>query len=55
MIQKPYKAGRSSITRLNEAQTDLVRAKGGYFTSFIAYLLSLNQIDIETARVLDGI
>ncbi len=54
-VEKSYKAGMTSITRLNEAQTDLVRAKGAYSTSFIAYLLLLNQLDIETGRILEAI
>lgn len=54
-VEKSYKAGVASVTRLNEAQTDLVRAKGACSTAFIAYLLSLNQLDIETGRVLEGI
>jgi len=52
-VEKSYKAGAASITRLNEAQTDLVRAKGAYSTAFIAYLLSLNQLDIESGRILE--
>ena len=52
-VEKSYKAGMASITRLNEAQTDLVRARGAYSTSFIAYRLVLNQLDVETGRVLE--
>ncbi len=52
-VQKSYRAGVVSITRLNEAQTDLVRAKGNYLTSYISYLLVLNRLDIETGRVLE--
>ena len=52
-VQKSYRAGLVSITRLNEAQTDLVRAKGNYLTSYISYLLVLNRLDIETGRVLE--
>lgn len=54
-IEKSYKAGVAPITRLNEAQTDLVRARGAYSTAYIAYLLILNQLDIETGRVLEQI
>lgn len=54
-VEKAYKAGVESITRLNEAQTDLVRARGAYSTAYIAYLLVLNQLDIETGRVLEGL
>ncbi|WP_372807641.1 TolC family protein [Pontiella sp.] len=52
-VEKSYKAGLAPITRLNEAQTDLVRARGGYSSSYIAYRLILNQLDIETGRVLE--
>lgn len=51
-IEKSYKAGVASITRLNETQTELIRAKGAHAASFINYQLSLNQLDIETGRVL---
>jgi outer membrane protein TolC len=51
-VEKSYKAGVESITRLNEAQTDLTRAKVAYSTSYIAYQLVLNQLDIDTGRIL---
>ncbi|MDF7809277.1 TolC family protein [Pontiellaceae bacterium B12219] len=51
-VEKSYKAGVESITRLNEAQTDLTRAKVAYATSYIAYQLVLNQLDIDTGRIL---
>jgi outer membrane protein TolC len=51
-VEKSYKAGVESITRLNEAQTDLTRAKVAYSASYIAYQLVLNQLDIDTGRVL---
>lgn len=51
-IEKSYKAGAATITRLNEAQTDLIRAQAARSTSFIAYLLSMNQLDIDTGRIL---
>ncbi|MDF7798883.1 TolC family protein [Pontiellaceae bacterium B1224] len=54
-VEKSYKAGAESITRLNEAQTDLTRAKVAYATSYIAYQLVLNQLDIDTGRVLSGL
>ncbi|VGO20275.1 TolC family protein [Pontiella sulfatireligans] len=52
-VEKSYKAGVASITRLNEAQTDLVRAKGAHARAFIAYQLSLNTLEIETGRILE--
>jgi outer membrane protein TolC len=54
-VEKSYKAGAVSITRLNEAQTDLVAAQGAYSTAYIAYRLILNQVDIESGRALDGL
>ncbi|QBG48841.1 TolC family protein [Verrucomicrobia bacterium S94] len=51
-VEKSYKAGMAPITRLNEVQTDLVRARGTYASSYIAYQLVLNQLDIETGRIL---
>ncbi|VGO12899.1 hypothetical protein PDESU_01453 [Pontiella desulfatans] len=54
-VEKSYKAGMASITRLNEAQTDLVRARGAYSSSYIAYRLILNELDIETGRVLESL
>ena len=53
-VEKSYKAGASSITRLNEAQTDLVQARGGYSSSYITYQLVLNQLDINTGRILES-
>lgn len=52
-VEKSYKAGMASITRLNEAQTDLVRARGAYSSAYIAYQLVINQLDVETGRVLE--
>ncbi|MDF7822855.1 TolC family protein [Pontiellaceae bacterium B12227] len=54
-VEKAYKAGAASITRLNEAQTDLTRARGAYSRAYIAYQLTLNQLDIETGRVLEDL
>ncbi len=54
-VKKAYKAGVAPITRLNEAQTDLVRARGGYAAAYISYSLILNQLEIETGRVLESL
>ncbi len=53
-VTKSYQAGMVSITRLNEAQTDLVSACGNYATAYISYLLVLNRLDVETGRVLEN-
>ncbi len=54
-VEKAYKVGAVSVTRLNEAQTDLVRARCTYTSAYIMYQLVLNQLDVETGRVLAGI
>ena len=54
-VEKSYRAGAEPITRLNEAQTNLVRAEGAYASAVIAYRLTLNQIEIETGRVLNDL
>ena len=54
-VEKSYKAGAASLTRLNEAQTDLVRAAGAAAFSRIEYLQALENLSIETGRVLDKI
>jgi outer membrane protein TolC len=54
-VEKAYKAGAAPITRLNEAQTDLVRARGAYSAAYISYSLILNQLEIETGRILESL
>jgi outer membrane protein TolC len=51
-VEKSYKAGVASITRLNEAQTDLTRSSGALASSRISYLLALEQLDADTGRIL---
>ena len=51
-VEKSYRAGAASITRLNEAQTGLVRAEGAYASAAIAYQLTCNQLEIESGRVM---
>ena len=43
LTKKSWEAGKSSITRLNEAQTALVRAQGFYASSRIQVLISLES------------
>jgi outer membrane protein TolC len=52
-IEKSYKAGVATITRLNEAQTDLTRAEGAVAAARISSLLALEQLDAETGRILE--
>lgn len=54
-VEKAYKAGTASLTRLNEAQTDLVRAKGAMARSRIRYLLAEQSLHAETGRVLENL
>lgn len=51
-IEIAYRAGAASLTRLNEAQTDLVRAAGAVSASRIQYLLLLETIRAETGKIL---
>lgn len=51
-VEKSYKVGLVSITRLNEAQTGLVAARAACSGAYINYQLVLNQLDVETGRVL---
>ena len=49
-VEKSYRAGAATLTRLNEAQTDLVRAAGSVAASYIQYRLALVNLDAETGR-----
>ncbi|MBW2187171.1 MAG: TolC family protein [Deltaproteobacteria bacterium] len=51
-IEKAYRAGVANLTRLNEAQTDLVRAAGAEASSRINYLLALQQLQAASGRIL---
>lgn len=52
-VEKAYKAGTEPLTRLNEAQTDLVRAAGQFETSRIQYQLALVNLKAETGKILE--
>ena len=52
-VEKAYRAGVANLTRLNEAQTDLVRAAGAEATSRISYLLALQQLRAASGRILE--
>jgi outer membrane protein TolC len=52
-IEKAYRAGVANLTRLNEAQTDLVRAAGAEAASRINYLLALQQLKAASGRILE--
>ncbi len=52
-VEKSYKAGAASLTRLNEAQTDLTRSAGAAALSRIEYLQALERLAAETGRILE--
>ena len=52
-IEKAYRAGVANLTRLNEAQTDLVRSAGAEAASRINYLLALQQLKAASGRILE--
>lgn len=51
-IEQSYRAGVATLTRLNEAQTDLVNASGRVALSRINYLLAEQQVLTESGRLL---
>ncbi|MDY0189209.1 MAG: TolC family protein [Desulfuromonas sp.] len=52
-VEIAYRAGVANLTRLNEAQTDLVRAAGAEAASRINYLLALQQLEAASGRILE--
>ncbi|MEE4253587.1 MAG: TolC family protein, partial [Desulfuromusa sp.] len=52
-VEKAYRAGVANLTRLNEAQTDLVRASGAEAASRISYLMALQQLKAVSGRILE--
>lgn len=52
-VEKSYKAGVVSITRLNESQTDLTRSAGAAAFSRIKYFQALESLATETGRILN--
>lgn len=52
-IEKSYKAGSASLTRLNEAQADLTRSAGAAVLSRIEYFQALERLSAETGRILE--
>ena len=51
-IELLYKTGSANLTRLNEAQTDLVRAEGLAANSKVQYLLALEKLYSESGMTL---
>lgn len=52
-VEKSYKAGAASLTRLNEAQTDLTRSAGAAALSRIEYFQARERLAVETGRILE--
>lgn len=50
LVHDEYRAGRATLTRLNEAQTDLVRAEGSLATARIRYWQVLEDIAAASAK-----
>ncbi|WP_320040624.1 TolC family protein [uncultured Desulfobacter sp.] len=54
-VERSYRVGVTTLTRLNEAQTDLVTVQASIATSRINCLLHLESLRAESGRILDGI
>jgi len=54
-IEKAYRAGVATLTRLNEAQTDLVRVAGATVASRINFQIAWQKLNAATGRILEGI
>ncbi|MBT7165579.1 MAG: hypothetical protein HN904_22570, partial [Victivallales bacterium] len=54
LVRNEYVAGRASLTRLNEAQTDLVRAAGDLVKARIRYWQILEDVAAASAKILIG-
>jgi len=50
-IELLYRTGSANLTRLNEAQTDLVRAAGLAASSKIQFLLALDKLRTESGQI----
>ncbi len=53
-MERSYKAGETTLTRLNEAQTDLVAVSAAVVTSRIHYLQQLEILRSASGRILAG-
>lgn len=54
-VKCSYRAGATTLTRLNEAQTDLVATQASVATSRINYLQQIESLRAESGRILEGI
>jgi len=53
-VERSYRAGATTLTRLNEAQTDLVSVSAAVATSRINYLQQLESLRAASGRILEG-
>ncbi|MGD9950818.1 MAG: TolC family protein [Desulfobulbus sp.] len=53
-VERSYRAGATTLTRLNEAQTDLVTVSAAVATSRINYLQQLTNLQAASGRILEG-
>jgi outer membrane protein TolC len=51
LVEEEYKAGNTSITRLNEAQTDLVNAESNFISSLIDLENAIVQLNAATGSL----
>lgn len=54
-VERSYRVGTTTLTRLNEAQTDLVTVLAAAATSRINYLQQLESLRAASGRILEGI
>ncbi len=55
LVRQEYLAGTATITRLNEAQTDLVKAASALSQARIRLLLNLEDISASSGHILDSV
>jgi outer membrane protein TolC len=54
-VARSYRAGATTLTRLNEAQKDLVTVQASVATNCINYLQHLESLRAQSGRILEGL
>nr|WP_319491733.1 TolC family protein [uncultured Desulfobacter sp.] len=54
-VARSYRSGATTLTRLNEAQTEMVNVQASVATSRINYLQHLESLRAQSGRILEGI
>lgn len=54
-VERSYRAGATTLTRLNEAQTDLISVSAAVATSHFNYLLQREYLRAASGRILEGL